>query len=183
MKRLGINDILIILFFLLVIVISILIFSGCISERQRQKICSTCPQKTVTVIQKKDSIIEKLTPYMVEPDSASFWAYLSCDSNNQVLIKQLESWNGKVLKPNYYFKHDTLFMQVKIDSLKIYAKYKEKYSTDSVKEIKYIEVNKLTKWQSWRLISLNILIILLLLYLAYRVIRFYINKYNIFNRQ
>ena len=173
-----INNIIIALF---IICIYILI-SGCVTEKQRIKICSTCPQKVVTNTVIKDSIIEKITPYMIEPDSASFWALLDCDSNNHVLISQLETWNGKILKPNYYFKHDTLFMNVKIDSLKIYAKYKEKYYSDSTINTIYIEVNKLTRWQSWRLITLNILFILLFLYIAYRVIRFYINKYNILKR-
>jgi len=74
-----------------------LIFSGCVTERKRNKICQTCPTetKTDTVISQtiRDSIsIDTLT---LPPDSAWYMAWLKCKDGSIPKIYQEKSKQGK----------------------------------------------------------------------------------------
>ncbi len=98
-----------------IVMFSIVILCGCASNRQ---LAHEVPQPVTK---------ERLIPIYLAPDSSWLKAYFECDSNNRVLLKQLEnthtpgmntdfSFNGGLLNYTAGTSPDTVYLPAK-DSL------------------------------------------------------------------
>lgn len=129
--------------------------------------CST-PQKMVAEIpvQYKERIVERLVPVELPADSAILSALFSCDSTNQVILRELSdsktrgqsqaSFIGGKLTYKLITLHDTIYM--KADSVFI---EKDKIIKVPVE----VKVNELTKWQGFQIVGFRVMAVALLLWL------------------
>lgn len=107
--------------------ICLLIFSGCVTEKQRLKICQSCPIVSVS----KDSVYEHLVHDTIALEPIR--TFIALPSPCADLCDSL----GR-LKPYYHSEHhgaitttisshnDTLLIECKTDSLKAYSDHLEK---------------------------------------------------------
>lgn len=112
--------------------------------------CKTAQKAVIEVpIIYKERIVERLVPVRVSDDSLSMSALFTCDSLNQVVLRQLSEEKTKGVKSQFDFSngllnyhvvavHDTVFIAAKDSFI-----YKEVPIDVNVPVV----VNKLTKWQ------------------------------------
>jgi hypothetical protein len=99
----------------------------------------------------KTEIVEIVrdTTIYIPPDQATVKALLECDSTGQVLIKQIETLQGKLnAKANIRIVDNTIIADCICDSLNIYMQLKDRYQTTTVNatETKVMWMEKELKW-------------------------------------
>lgn len=132
-------------------------------------------KKSQVIIQTKDSLVyvEKLEykTITLPVDSSLLNAFLECDSNGNVLIKQVEYWNSKAMENQWELENNTFSYKVvyKHDTIKIpYTNtvFIDKKSTEVPVTIHFMYwYEKFMMWAGY------ILFPLLIIYLAYFIIR------------
>lgn len=90
---------------------------------------------------------ERLVPVYISPDSALLTALFECDSNNQVILRQMEEWKGKSMESDLSFENGRLDYKAKANPDTVYLPGKDSliYVPQPV-EVR-VEVNRLTWWQ------------------------------------
>lgn len=90
---------------------------------------------------------ERLVPVYISPDSTLLTALFECDSNKQVILRQMEELKGKSMESNLSFKDGRLDYKAKANPDTLYLPGKDSiiYVPQPV-EVK-VEVNRLTWWQ------------------------------------
>lgn len=135
---------------LLFIIIVMLFASGCGSVK---KITSETSSDSTKVELKKDSLVSEHIQILRDSvikyvaDSSTLDMYFECDSNNKVLIKQInELKSGNKIKQDFKFKDGHLNVKNTIneDSVKVY--WKEFYSREYNEKLS--EVNTNSKMES-----------------------------------
>lgn len=86
---------------LLVILLGLIVLSGCMTERRLNRICKVCPEKVI----RKDSIVTKDSISIIETirldtvitpeDSAWYYAYLKCKDGSVPKLYNSNSKQGK----------------------------------------------------------------------------------------
>jgi hypothetical protein len=99
----------------------------------------------------KTEIVEVVrdTTIYIPPDQATLKALLECDSTGQILIKQVETLQGKLnAKANIRIVDNTIIADCICDSLNIYMQLKDRYQTTTVNitETKIQMIEKELKW-------------------------------------
>jgi len=99
----------------------------------------------------KTEIIEVIrdTTIYIPPDQAMVKAWLECDSAGQILIKQIETLQGKLnAKANIRIVDNTIIADCICDSLNIFMQLKDRYQTTTVNttETKVLWMEKELKW-------------------------------------
>ncbi len=133
--------------------------------------CSSTRKFTQTTHQKQtDSVfVTKLrvdTILKTLPDSSSIMALVKCQENGKAIVQMLQSNTGKRINTIIKMKHDTILLQSRIDSAKIYFSYfqNNKYrlqtkTTDTNKE-KVIVKYRIPSWV-W-LVGISVILFLLI---------------------
>lgn len=90
---------------------------------------------------------ERLVPVYISPDSTLLTALFECDSNKQVILRQMEELKGKSMESNLSFKDGRLDYKAKANPDTLYLPGKDSiiYVPQPV-EVK-VELNRLTWWQ------------------------------------
>lgn len=89
--------------------------------------CGVVPDKdSISYIEKET--IKFDTSYLI--DSAYMKLYLSCDSNNNVLISKMISVKGKTFKTEVVYRDNIIEASIKLDSLAIVNTYKETHKEE-----------------------------------------------------
>lgn len=102
----------------------------------------------------------------IRPDEAVLQAYLECDSNGKVLLKQLLAYEaGERLKPpKIVIRDNVLKAEAKTDSMAVYLALKDRYFERNAgmerEVVRRVEVNVLTGWQKFRIGIGNVILIL-----------------------
>lgn len=123
-----------------ILVIALVLLSGC-------KTVQT--PVTQVPINYKERIVERLVPVKVGDDSLSILALFECDSDKQVILKQLKEAKSKGVESGFTFDNGQLKYNAKTihDTVYIAAKDSFIYQEVPVKVAVPVEVNKLTKMQ------------------------------------
>lgn len=119
----------------IVVYISLLLCIGCRSTRPpviSSKDSTNTVVKTVMVEIVRDSFI------FVEQDESSLKALLECDSNGQVLVKQLMEYKaGKHAAPPIFVIQDNIIdIDNIIDSFSIYTHWKERFTSNDTNTVR-----------------------------------------------
>lgn len=101
-----------------------LLFASCRPCKDAQLIITHTDTLTIY----KDSII------VIPADSAFISAYFECDSNNQVVIAELEELKGRKVVPVIQFKDNWLTVVAKVDSEAVYLRWKEQHTSTEKQE-------------------------------------------------
>jgi len=118
----------------------ICVLSACSPIRYITKNTET---KTQTV-----EVIRDTTIY-IPPDHATVKALLECDSTGQILIKQIETLQGKLnARANIRIMGNTIVADCLCDSMRIYMQLKDRYqtTTTNISETKLQWMEKELKW-------------------------------------
>ena len=105
-------------------------------------------EKTVETKTELIEVVRDTTIY-IPPDQAIVKALVECDSTGQILIKQIETLQGKLnAKANIRIVENTIIADCICDSLSIYLQLKDRYQTTSVNttETKIMWLEKEWKW-------------------------------------
>jgi hypothetical protein len=105
-------------------------------------------EKTTETITEIVEVVRDTTIY-IPPDQAMVKAWLECDSTGQILIKQVETLQGKLnAKANIRIVDNTIIADCICDSLNIYMQLKDRYQTTTVNttETKVMWMEKELKW-------------------------------------
>jgi len=99
----------------------------------------------------KTEIVEVVrdTTIYIPPDQATVKALLECDSAGQILIRQIETLQGKLnAKANIRIEANTIIADCICDSINIYLQLKDRYQTTTVSttETKVLWTEKELKW-------------------------------------
>jgi hypothetical protein len=168
---------------LLVFIIFVLfMFCGCGTKYKAAKcakwgVCKTVKDSTYIVI--KDSTYLVPVSYDVSADSAYMVAYMECDENNKVIMREREITNGKYI---------TLLQDVRNGKYTIIARTKERVDTlyvpttshsevNASTTVREVRVNVLTKWQIFRLDSWPWLVVAVFVgisFIVYKIARFFL---------
>lgn len=126
--------------FLVNLMIAIVLLSGCKTAKQ------TASQVPINYIER---IVERLVPVKVVDDSLSMLALFECDSDKQVILKQLKEAKSKGVESGFTFDNGQLKYNAKAthDTVYIAAKDSFIYKEVPVKVAFPVEVNKLTRMQ------------------------------------
>jgi hypothetical protein len=135
------------------------------------------PVEKNTEIKTETVEIVRDTTIYIPPDQATAKALLECDSTGQVLLKQVETLQGKLnAKANIRIMDNIIIADCICDSLNIYLQLKDKYQTTTTNtiETKIQLVEKELKWWQKTLlwtgaIALFILFIVTLLTIKKRI--------------
>lgn len=88
---------------------------------------------------------ERLVPVYISPDSALLTALFECDSNNQVILRQMEEWKGKSMESDLSFENGRLDYKAKANPDTVYLPGKD--SIVYVPQKVEVEVDRLIWWQ------------------------------------
>lgn len=126
--------------------------------------CKSQKAITETLHIRTEKEIIRDTVITIQPDSAVLEAMLMCDSNNQVLLRQLKVYEGKRL--SYDVTIDSTNRALKVvcqeDSIREKVQVKDKLIQDSTKvtTTEYVEVEKpMTAWNHFLIVCGWILLI------------------------
>lgn len=152
--------------------------SSCVTEKQRAKICATCPTTSFV----KDSVITKIKDTTIWLTLPAEKIYLPspcaelCDSlgNLRMSFKpRISHKNG--LTTTLKVSHDSLIVSCKADSLQTVIQVMQIARIHSSKEVKRIVEYKTTKWQDFLIVSAEILYALVLLFFGWKALKKYIS--------
>jgi hypothetical protein len=124
------------------------ILTGCITSKQRAKICATCPSKVIEKMIVKDSIyyVERDSIVILPADSSLIEMLLRCDSIGRVSIESMKQKDGKRIKTKIVFKDNVLKLTALNDSIlilnKIISKYKESSLDSTYSSQATVVINK-----------------------------------------
>jgi hypothetical protein len=131
---------------LFILSLVLLVISGCVTERKRQRICNTCPEKVITKVETTETVRDSIThDTIVEPaDSAFYYLYLQCKDGSKPEIKKESKKDGKRTKTSKTYNEKTgqLVFKCNSDSLqkeieiksKIIERLKREVVTQTIKE-------------------------------------------------
>lgn len=152
--------------YVIFIALMALLFFGC--KTQRQAIVEV-------PVQYKERIVERLVPVTIPTDSSALFALFECDSNKQVILKQLTELKGKAqsnttfqdgkLTYKLIYKHDTIW--VKSDTVFISKEIPLRVEVP-------VDVNKLTQWQILQIWAGRLLLLAACLFLVSMVLKRYL---------
>lgn len=164
------------------LVVTIIMTSGCgqaykVAKCAKWGVCKTVKDSTYIVI--KDSTYLVPVSYDVSADSAYMVAYMECDENNKVIMREREITNGKYI---------TLLQDVRSGKYTIIARTKERVDTlyvpttshsevNASTTVREVRVNVLTKWQRFRLDSWPWLVVAVFVgisFIVYKIARFFL---------
>ena len=115
----------------------------------------------------RDTIIYK-------SDSAGFRAMLECDSLGRVRLKAIENYYaGQMIRPKIEFRDRYIKVDCVIDSVKIYATLKDRYTVKEQKTdtVTIQEVNKLTSFQWFQIWTGKVLLLVFVVFCGYKIYR------------
>jgi hypothetical protein len=138
--------------------------------------CKTKPPVGSDVpIQYRERIVERLVPKIIPADSSALFALFECDSDKQVILKQLREMKGKAqsnidfqngkLTYKLIYKHDTVW--VKADTVFISKEIPLRVEVP-------VEVNKLTQWQILQIWAGRFLLVVAGLYFVVMLLKRYL---------
>ena len=112
------------------ILFSVLLFSACVTERKRAKICETCPEKEIKEVETTETTRDSISLDTIsEPaDSAFYWLYLQCKDGSKPEIKEEAKKDGKRTKTSKTYNEKTgkLVFKCNSDSLQKEIEIKNK---------------------------------------------------------
>jgi hypothetical protein len=116
----------------------------------------------------KTEIVEIVrdTTIYIPPDQATVKALLECDSTGQILIKQIQTLQGKVnAKANIRIVENTIIADCICDSLNIYLQLKDRYQTTNTNttETKVMWLEKELKWWQKMLLWTGIISLIIII--------------------
>ena len=117
-------------------------------------ITSCTPTRYITVEKNTETKTEirevvRDTTIYIPPDQATAKALLECDSTGQILIRQIETLQGKLnAKANIRIIGNTIIADCLCDSMQIYMQLKDRYqtTTTNTSETKIQWMEKELKW-------------------------------------
>jgi hypothetical protein len=131
---------------LFILSLVLLVISGCVTERKRQRICNSCPEKVITKVETTETVRDSIThDTIVEPaDSAFYYLYLQCKDGSKPEIKKEAKKDGKRTKTSKTYNEKTgqLVFKCNSDSLqreieiknKIIERLKREVVTQTIKD-------------------------------------------------
>jgi hypothetical protein len=164
--------------FIILLFVSLLlqtVFNSCITKQR----CSErypCPE--INSISTNTSIKEDIrdTTLYTKTDTGLVIAMLKCDSLGNVYVSRIIALEGVLdsQPPFLDITDNILKVAMPVDSIAVYAKLKDRYTTTSKSELKTIvkEVNVLTGFQCFQIWLGRFLLVLLLLAIIYVVLKF-----------
>jgi len=123
---------------------------------------AACGRKQIITVPVKDStdvrvrVIKEVETVQLPPDSAWLNAFFECDSNNQVLLKKVETLQGERVKQDFTYTNGQLTTRAtdnavkKVESNVKYSIIYERVEVPYPVEVP-VEVNKLTQWQIFQM--------------------------------
>jgi len=160
----------------LFIVVIIFLCAACNVCRVAHKF-NCCINKQIDTFYIEKIKIIKDSIEVIKPDTAYLEAFLDCDTNKNIIIKEIENKNTQLINLNYTLKNNVLKIKLYNDSIKILHKIIEDYRNNiKIKQI-YIydntRINQLTKElkkQKIKFISLvSCLLIIIILYILIKL--------------
>jgi hypothetical protein len=135
------------------ILFSVLLFSACVSERKRAKICETCPER-ITIV-KRDSIVQRDTMVYLPGEILRDTIKVECDGNNQPVISIKRPNRGKrgsmnVTRPDV----NTIVSECVIDSQAVAITWNERHSITESTEVIVPKQKGVVKWWYALIVSL-----------------------------
>ncbi len=155
---------------LIVAIILSIAATGCITqERCMKRFPAIEGNDTHTEIVEifRDSIVK------IPADSSIIKALLKCDSLGNVYVATIDMYSpGKNIKPEIVVKNNWLTAICKVDSMKVYITYRDRYERKTEEKLKIAYKEKeLSKWQIYLIETAKILLSILAL-----VVIFYVFK-------
>lgn len=150
------------------LLLSVVIISGCsplITKRQKENyIKEHC--KPEVVIKDSISYIENVSveydTVKIPVDSSFIEMFLICDSNNKVLIKELDEYIGKSFETKIIVKDNKIYIKTKLNKGYIVnvikSKYKEYYSKYNKQTTMIVEKKYIPKIL-WLLFGMSIIVV------------------------
>ena len=119
-------------------------------------------------------------PVTVPADSAWIKAYLDCDKNGKVTMRQLEIVRGSRVNPGVEIRDNMIYVKIPVDSQRVYALYKNRFEKvykqeSSVKETKKEDSTVVYK-TSFRSLIIAFIIGIIAAVLGYFVFRIFKNR-------
>jgi hypothetical protein len=151
----------------------LLVATSCDLQKIRTQKCQKwgiCTSKDSVII--KDSIAFDTT-YL---DNSEFWSSIlfACDSNGNVMIKQIDSLKSKNIDLQLALKDNKLIQYIRVPAqtvkVPVYFHSQSKVKTVTVK------VNELKWHQAARLWAFNIILIVAILLFGWKMLKLYIYK-------
>ena len=131
--------------------------------------------KDSTFIHIKDSTYLIPYSYTVDGDSAYVVAWMECNQENQVIIRESEVVNGKYLRLQKDIENGkyrvVAYLPSRVDTVKIPVTEHSINSTSD--KVRVQKVNELTRWQSIRLSLFWPLVCIIILMVVYLLRRFF----------
>jgi hypothetical protein len=141
--------------------------------------CACQPARYIPVEKTTETKIEIVevvrdTTIYIPPDQATIKALLECDSAGQILIKQIETLQGKRnAKANIRIENNTITADCICDSLNIYLQLKDRYqtTTNTTLETKIHPVEKELLWWQKTLLWAGAIFLLTILTITLLIIK------------
>lgn len=135
-------------------------------------VCKTV--KDSTYIKVKDSTYYVAIPYDVSQDSAYVVAYMECNQQNEVIIRESEITNGKYIQLLKDIKNGkyTVVARIAGRTDTVYVPTTSHSEVTSSTQVQPVKVNELTKWQSFRLGAFPwfvALLVLIIMYIGWKI--------------
>ena len=158
---------------ILIIILSMIFFQGCISEKR-------CNRRYPPQVTKTDSVYVKFTETVrdtvikVAADSSQIQMMINCDSLNQAYLSRIISYESgsNAMIPEVIIKDRILTVKCRVDSMAVYAKLKDRFTemkeTHDQVTVKIEKVNELTWWQQTQLILFKVLAAVIIVFLLYK---------------
>jgi hypothetical protein len=121
----------------------------------------TTDNQTVITETVRDTII------LFKADSSFFRALLECDSNRQIILRQLDNVQGNKVKQDIVYRNKILTVQAKVDSQAVYLSLKDRYQQNTKNEV--IVKEKIVKVYPKWMLFLALIGAGLLAYLGYKI--------------
>ena len=122
----------------------------------------------------KDSTYYVAVPYDVSQDSAYVVAYMECNQQNEVIIRESEITNGKYIQLLKDIKNGkyTVVARIAGRTDTVYVPTTSHSEVTSSTQVQPVKVNELTKWQSFRLGAFPwfvALLVLIIMYIGWKI--------------
>jgi len=137
--------------------------------------CKTSAPVVQVPVQTTERIVERLVPVATPPDSAWLKALFECNTENEVVLKELSEEKSRLIQSQWQWQQQLGQLKYNLNT-KPEIVYLPARDSIIIREVPYevevpVRVNELTGWQWAQVYAGRVLLTMLLLFGAYQVLK------------
>ena len=166
----------------IIFLLSLILLSSCLSQKQRDRICNECPVRTDSVVITSERLVLRDTTIYVTDRVVSYRDTIMCDSSG-IIKPFLKIVKSRGIKATIQVKNNNITVDCETDSLKaiISNLVKEKETIINSNKTKTIEIpceNERTRFDGFTYWWFIITFVIILVYVGLRLVKTYFRLQN-----